>query len=145
MNTCLSWISTLPGACIDGLSPSLTQIIMVYVIILSVYILQDYVRKLHRLGDYPIIIKPFAPDCGLRQIMQLFYHILLRRYQLSWLADSIKWQFYTRRIRKKALSVPTPREYNGNRCRTHRYRCSCTYDGGPISILMEISTRTDHL
>ena len=52
MNTCLSWISTLPGACIDGLSPSLTQIVMVYAIILSVYILQDYVRKLHRLGDY---------------------------------------------------------------------------------------------
>lgn len=29
----------------------------------------------------------------------------LRRYQLSWLADSAKWQFYTRRIAKKPLSV----------------------------------------
>ena len=52
MNIGLSWIAELPGACIDGLSPSLTQIIMVYIIILSVYVLQWYVRKLHHLGNY---------------------------------------------------------------------------------------------
>ena len=43
LNATLSYITTIPGASIDGLHPTLLQVSMVYVIILAVYLLLTYI------------------------------------------------------------------------------------------------------
>ena len=52
LNSTLSFIANMPGSSIDGLQPSCIQIIMVYIIIISTYILIRYVIKLHRISLY---------------------------------------------------------------------------------------------
>lgn len=43
LNAVLTYITTIPGASIDGLHPTLLQVSMVYVIILAVYLLLTYI------------------------------------------------------------------------------------------------------
>ena len=43
LNAVLAYITTIPGASIDGLHPTLLQVSMVYVIILAVYLLLTYI------------------------------------------------------------------------------------------------------
>ena len=43
LNVVLAYITTIPGASIDGLHPTLLQVSMVYVIILAVYLLLTYI------------------------------------------------------------------------------------------------------
>ena len=52
LNATLSFIANLPGSSIDGLEPSHIQIIMIYIIIVSIYMLIGYVIKLHRISLY---------------------------------------------------------------------------------------------
>lgn len=43
LNAVLAYITTIPGASIDGLHPTLLQVSMVYVIILAIYLLLTYI------------------------------------------------------------------------------------------------------
>ena len=45
LNTVLTKMSTLPGASIEGLNPTILQVVMVYVIIVSCYLLVLFLRK----------------------------------------------------------------------------------------------------
>ena len=45
LNTVLTKMSTLPGASIEGLNPTILQVVMVYVVIISCYLLVLFLRK----------------------------------------------------------------------------------------------------
>ena len=46
MNACVSFIASLPGASIDGISTNSVQVLMLYILMFSIYFLLPYLRKL---------------------------------------------------------------------------------------------------